>query len=451
MKHLLIFSISIMLLSSWIIGGEWERVALEGIEVTAIDIKTSNNFTEIIVGTNGEGIYKYDDQNSTITPFYTSYLDSFELFMRNINSVYIGLNCFTGTDSGLYYYFISDCLTCDYDYDSSGWERIYDIPAEPVTAITGRDDTIFAATRGEIYRSSNGGYQWEALNADSALPEMQRIPYFTSLTLNEYGKMSIYAGSMSIISISPWSGVLISLNMGETWAVHNGGLIPPAISVYSLCFYKEIFSDTIGYYACGTDKGVFTYRPMALSWTRLKPGILDSHKVNDLFVTTYSNSDIPELFACTDSGAYLLSGFPDTPFDQAKWLFLKFNRKTFCASALPHTGNYVKYWFVGTDDGLYKYHREEVSIKEENNYVKCYKKDATVTVCNNRINIRVKSELRDAITVYLVDSRGRIIKKIQSPTSHSIHTDTKGLSRGIYIVDVKLDEKSFTQKISLVK
>ncbi len=447
MRCMLFFSSLIFFLPVGIIGGKWERVALEGIEVTAVDIIISDNTTEIIVGTRGEGIYRYDTLNSTVTPFYTAYLDSFELFIRNVNTVYIDyieglVNYYVGTDSGLCYYFFAD--------DSSHWRTIADIPSQPVTAITGRNDTLFASTLPEIYRSYTGVAKWEPLNADSILKETGPpwLPTFTSLALNDYGELIVYASSMFTLAEPSWAGVLVSQKPGDVWLPFNGGL---TASPHSLCFYRTNFSDALGNYACGTDRGVFTHKPMALSWVRLKPGILDSHRVNDLHVTTYSNSDIPEIFACTDTGAYLLSDFPQGSFDNAEWQWLDFDKKTLCAHAIPQNGNCVKFWFVGTEDGLYKYYRDDTDIQKKSVSESMEIPGVYVIDHYNGIRISRVEKVGGTMNVSLLDSRGRVAAKKSAVGESAIYLSKENISPGIYYLHIGESGNVIRRKVTVIK
>jgi hypothetical protein len=158
----------------------------------------------------------------------------------------------------------------------------------------------------------------------------------------------IYAGSMRTDSWSSWWGVLSSNDTGTTWEINNDSLVPPATSVYSLACYN----DTNCFYFCGTNQGVYRQIVGIQNWERYKPGILDAKKVNDLHISYFGSSYHTELFACTDYGAYLLSGYPDNPMDEAEWKNLDLNKKILCAYAFSQYN--PSFWLVGTGVELLK-------------------------------------------------------------------------------------------------
>ena len=438
-RYVFIILLSLAVMS---FGVEWQQIGLAGKEVTALDIDMNGPHAMVYIGTAKEGVYEYNETNGTMGPFYTGYLDTFELFIRNVNTIYRKeLDFYVGTDSGFCCYFFMD--------DSSHWGKSI---SHPVTAIQGNNDTLFAATKWKVYRKTPDSNSWKILNTDSALAGGMFVPCFTSLAVSIHPNTSVYAGSMSQISIEPWSGILMSSNLGDTWTVHNSGLIPPVISVHSLCFYRKNVTDKNGSFACGTNKGVYWHTATMKSWEPLQSGVLDSLKINNLHVTTYSNSDIPEIFACTDSGAYLLSAYPQSSFDDAEWHCLGFDKKTFCSAAIPQTGNYVKYWYVGTEDGLYKCYRDEAAIeKEDDKYETEHISNITDLVRLIRTNSKVYVTLPEVgnipVSITIVSPNGKTVRFLQ----HTIHTkgnnaavwdlnDENGncIPAGIYLIHITM-------------
>ncbi len=85
-----LFSFVAFLFSGYysVLYAEWERIGLEGIEVTAIDVGFPHGTSVIAIGTKGKGIYLYDEENSTMKPAYsdTSILQSVGLFYYSLHS-----------------------------------------------------------------------------------------------------------------------------------------------------------------------------------------------------------------------------------------------------------------------------------------------------------------------------------------------------------------------------
>lgn len=420
---------------------DWKQIGLEGIEVTAIDVGW-----QVSIGTNGQGVYWYNDTNDLLFPLKSVLLDSFELYIRTVHSIYSYRGdyiIFAGSDSGLISYVPSSSVP--------QWTRITDIPSEPVTAITGYGDTLFATTQREVYRSEDAGQTWKALNADSVLPSGQNVPDFTSLAVNTINPAQVFAGSKFFGAWSSWMGVLQSSDMGETWQIHNEGLVSPVMEVLSLCFFNNGIGINTDIYACGTDDGVYYYTPLLSGWQELKPGLLDTKKIYDLHVTTYSNSDIPELFACSDIGAYLLSGYPQTSFENAEWKWLDFTKKTFCASSRPQTGNYVKFWYVGTEDGLYKYFRDEADIHENNSYSNAKTPGIDIRSDNYNIIINSISENNTINRISLLDSKGRVLHSERFGGEHTVSFSKEGIIHGTYILSIETNNGIVRRKLTVFK
>ncbi|MCP4711383.1 MAG: T9SS type A sorting domain-containing protein, partial [Planctomycetes bacterium] len=352
---------------------------------------------------------------------------------------------FAGSDSGLYTY--------DPLIDSSKWTKIEEIPQNVVTSLLGDfQGEMFATTGREVYRSSYGGEQWKALNADSALPAMQFYPHFTCIATNTVlSKTHVYCGSYLTGIEESFSGVIQSNNLGDTWRVHNEGIVSPTLSVFSLCFFRNKSDDPLGLFAAGTDRGIFTHTESETSWSRLKPGIIDSQKINDMCVTKYSTSGTPEIFACTDSGAYLLTAYPDSNFSNAKWAFMNYTGKTLCAhSHLFMSMDLTNYWYVGTEDGLYKCHRDETPIEKNTTVVKSKKPQIIVKFINNTISIH-HLQTNHKPNIKLLDSKGKLSKDAAHVTNSRSIINMENLGNGVYFLHFTHDNKSIVKKISFIK
>jgi len=443
-NKLLIFKSALwVIIASVMIFAKWEKLGLEGIQVTAIDMGEMNNSGAPIIGTNGKGIYL---SGSKIMPFYTGWLDTFELFVRTVYSVhyYSGFGAaspyFTGTDSGLCHYFYMD-------RDSSFWGKISEPSIESVKAIISDKDTLFIAIPHEIYKLKVWGIG-EALNIASFLPTGQKTPFFTSLAIGGLDNKTICAGSMLDSLVSAWTGVIVSEDNGKTWQVRNNGLIPPVISVYCLSFCQKSFNDTNTFFLCGTDKGIFYNTTGTNSWARFKPGVIDNREIRDLHVSYFSNSSVAEVFVCTDSGAYLLSGYPNNTIDQAEWQWLGLNKKMNCACSFVYD---AKFWLVGTDDGLYKYSRENIGIKEKSGCHPRMKHDIKLSMLAEKIIVYMNSPGLRKTRLGLFDSKGRSILKNIDFSGALAEVNTNQLPEGVYYIHLQSDDHSSLHRIVVIK
>ncbi len=417
---------------------EWKRIGLEGMEVTAIDAGYISDDSMIVAGTNGEGIFGCYTNKSTAMPLYSFPLDTFESYIRTIYSVCLPENkeiVFAGSETGLYYY---ELLS-----NSAAWIKINEIPDLPVTSITQVDDTLFASTTQKIYRSNEGKEKWEALNTGSFLPEGQQLPSFTSLTVDMYNRQHIYAGSEFNGSFSSWYGVLASLDMGDNWAAMNEGLPNEMISVYTINIYRQRWDSPVSY-ICGTEEGIYFRGETDTSWSSFDPAGINKYKINDLHVTFYSKSTISEIFACTDSGVYLLS---ERLTGSSDWQ-LSLEKKAFCTKS--YTINDPLEWFAGASDGLYKFVKEEMPIFYNWEIVEISRSPISIIYDQHKIIIYNNLNYDNKAQFYLFDSIGKVVRRIKTDTGNSVAFKTEGMTHGIYFLQVKTDENYYTRKIIII-
>lgn len=136
-------------------------------------------------------------------------------------------------------------------------------------------DTLFACNWNGVYRSTNKGEYWRAV--DTGLPveaEEQALPLVTALAV--MGD-KLFAGT--------WDGVYVSSDKGESWTAANAGL-PRNTGIRSLAV-----SGTYLYASLGAH-GVYRSRDVAKTWLPVGSGsmVIEVDDIvpigTDLFVTT---------------------------------------------------------------------------------------------------------------------------------------------------------------------
>ena len=141
---------------------------------------------------------------------------------------------FAGGDTGL---FVSrDC--------GARWERITADGALPtiwsLTIDPVDPDILFAGTRpAAVYRSRDGGRQWEKLAVDIARECSIGTPFVTSVVVDPDNHRSVWAG----VEID---GVFRSRDGGDTWTHLDGGLYDPDIHTVAIAATqpKRLYAST---------------------------------------------------------------------------------------------------------------------------------------------------------------------------------------------------------------
>ncbi len=130
---------------------------------------------------------------------------------------------------------------------------IHSLAIDPVNT-----NTIYAGTENGVFKSTNGGASWTAIN--SGITYSYTI---YSLAIDPVNTNTIYAGTEN--------GVFKSTNGGASWTAINSGIIGPHIR--SLAIDPKT-TNTI--YA-GTVNGVFKSTDGGASWTAINSGITHLH------------------------------------------------------------------------------------------------------------------------------------------------------------------------------
>ena len=332
--------ILIILTLSFMLDAEWTRIGLAGKEVTALAMRKIWSDTTILAGTH-EGVWRKSITDTGFTPLKNISPSDPEVFPLNIHTLYFADNVprlWAADDSGLAVYTFTSGLP-------PAWKRTADIPAMPVTDITGAGDNLFCCTGPEVYRSFDGGTAWTACSTRAFLPMLGNITSFTSLALF-YG---INAGSKSLGAMNSWQGVMSSADYGKTWSdISNlAGQGKPLGQVFEMLAYAPLFSEPQRLLAA-TETGLqfFLGDKDTGVWHNFEP---DLEKVipNALSVGYFTRSFLADLWAASDSGAYRLHRS-----NPLSWVRLS-SQKTFCI--IPNRQNDPDRWYAATDDGVWEY------------------------------------------------------------------------------------------------
>ena len=187
----------------------------------------------ICLGTAGWGVWNSPDAGQTWTrhraPFpLNSRIQALVAHPKDPHTV------LAGGDTGLF---------ASYD-GGIKWERIGDAGALPtiwsLTIDPVDPDILFAGTRpAGVYRSRDGGRQWEKLAVDIAPECSIGVPFVTGLVVDPDDHLKVWAG----VEID---GVFRSLDGGETWTHQKTGLYDPDIHSVAIAATnpKRVYAST---------------------------------------------------------------------------------------------------------------------------------------------------------------------------------------------------------------
>jgi hypothetical protein len=327
---------------------KWELYGLKGKEITSL--ATGNYFgdTMLIAGTKSEGVFVQYTRTDTFSLLTRAGSDTVVPAIQSIHSLFIQQNpaipvLWAGTDSGLYSYRFTSGMIPQ-------WYKANGIPSEPVTAIAGINDTVFASTGAEIYKSEPGVAAWQPCSARTWLPAMQRLSSFNSLAMFS----GINAGSAMSAAMSSWWGVLNSVSGGKSWADIStlpGQSEPRLASVFSLATYLPDWTKPQRL-AAGTSTGIFW---MDTSYWQACDPQLKTAPVKHLYMSYHSKSEIADIFASTDNGICILSAL----VKNGEWV-LSYSGTAHAVLSLISID--PKEWFAATSDGVYRFTLDNAGI-----------------------------------------------------------------------------------------
>ncbi|MCL6093467.1 MAG: Ig-like domain repeat protein [Actinomycetota bacterium] len=148
------------------------------------------------------------------------------------------------------------------------------------------DQTLFAATWGGVFKSTNGGTSWSAVNSG-----------LTGTTVNSVAVSPNFATDHTLFA-GTWGGVFISTNGGTSWSAVNSGLTGTAVN--SVAVSPNFATDHTLF--AGISGGVFISTNGGTSWSAVNSGLTNTD-INSVALSPNFASD-QTLFAGTLGGVF---------------------------------------------------------------------------------------------------------------------------------------------------
>jgi photosystem II stability/assembly factor-like uncharacterized protein len=266
-------------------GDSWQswRRGLESPASYVTELVASDDGRTIYFGASGDGVYRSANWGED-WQLASSGLDR----QADISALTLG-----GSNDQMLWLGTSDGeLFQSIDGGNSWSKKGLDVGALSFTALTLGDtqgQVIFAGTDKGVYRSSDGGENWQALHAGGLGSPIERV----HILVNQDGR----------IWIGGEGGICVSENEGATWQRKNRGLPEEALVVTVLTLVGDrLYAGTSGY-------GVFVSNDGGESWDERNRGLVGS----SLFVRTllltgqkpttlYAGTQGAGVFKSTDRG-----------------------------------------------------------------------------------------------------------------------------------------------------
>jgi len=172
------------------------------------------------------------------------------------------------------------------------------------TLVTSDLATVYAGTRSGVFRSSDSGVTWVALNSGLTNTKVRAIArHYSGL---------IFVGTEG-------GGVFRSTNNAASWAPVNSGLT--GLDVRSLAFSRNLLF-------AGTNNGVFRSADSGASWTSFNMG-MKTMNISSLAAHPFNS----ELYAGSDSGLFR------SVSDTSGWMPINTGLSSLNVRTLAHIGN----------------------------------------------------------------------------------------------------------------
>ena len=194
----------------------WQQIAgPEGGDVRVLAIDPANSQI-IYAGVNGGGVFKTTDGGASWTAINTgityAYVNSLAIDPANGRTVYAGTagsGIFKTTDGGASWTAINTGLT-NYSVNSIAID-----PANSQTIYTGIGGSGGAGTGGGVFKTTDGGVSWKAMNTGLTSTRV------TSLAIDPSNSQVVYAGAMDTVNVGT-GGSVTSIG-GGIYKTFDGG------------------------------------------------------------------------------------------------------------------------------------------------------------------------------------------------------------------------------------
>jgi photosystem II stability/assembly factor-like uncharacterized protein len=154
---------------------------------------------------------------------------------------------------------------------------------------------LFAGTLGRVYRSADGGQDWDTVYVVQPPTFVQALAFSPTST--------VFAGTHY------HGGLFRSTNNGTTWTLANSGMTDPSIQAFTISSNGNVLAGTFNGVYSSTDEGS-TWVPANAGLTNLAVWSLTTDPESRVYAGTYSGG----VFRSTDNGAsWILAGFSSLP------------------------------------------------------------------------------------------------------------------------------------------
>lgn len=453
---------------------EWRRVGMADTVVTSIikinpSLETGDKY---ILGTKGEGVYMMVE--GEIRKLSSS--EDLEESLSGMDTAdvsalaYMDENIFAATKNGVWRYPLGDFatedgITLDELIAGSAWIQCR-LPdgeyADIEKLLTGKTNYVFTCSGNRVYRgnlstteegSEEQEMEWDTLPVTGPLPEGSKNPTFSTLAVfqNDY----IYAGSIGNLTTLSWSGIIVSEDLGESWRIWDEDITGVSeLSVFKDSYQSEnpTYITAVDPITSGDTNTVFMKIGESGEWREQET--LRNKSANSFYVTNTSESDMANLHAATDTGAYVYAQISIPEEDP--WQLMEDSPEMVNALSanIEHDSDYDSL-YAGSDKGLYLYTEfdDTTGIEEDAgvsrnrdilNRVDIIAKGSGISVSN-----LPPGKMR---SIRLYDIKGSLIaeeKQVSVNTQRVVLK--KDLNPGMYVLDIKAGKQSMRTKISLTE
>ena len=316
-KRFLFPILSLMVLLSSSLAGvasagvnTWTTNGPNGGPIAALAIDRSAPAT-LYAGTSGAGVFKSSDGGGSWTAINTGLNTTFVVTAIVVDpttpaTLYVGTGLglvsgdaggvFKSTNGGASWTAINAGLTGTY----GGAPAVFALAIDPSAPTT-----LYASTYGGgVFKTTNGGGSWSAINAGLNIGNI-----VLALAIDPSAPATLYAGTGYDVEFGPGVGVFKSTNGGGSWIVINTGLTNRSVSALVLdpADPDTLYAGTVAGFFPGPLGGVFRSTNAGGNWTAISAG-LTSTDVTALAIhpsapaTLYAGTSGGGVFKSTDSG-----------------------------------------------------------------------------------------------------------------------------------------------------
>lgn len=220
-------------------GGTWRQLNEQQVNSLAFGPAKADMYLALEEG----GLWKSDDQGKTLAPLNNGFVARRLTAVTSAGKRLFAIQALDGESTGL---FTSDNA-------GATWQRIPSpaglagVHLESITGIPGNDQTLFAASRRQLFQSTDSGRSWKPVSLAGTYAEKGRSVrirtakgrYITRERTIEHtlrpsainSLSAIASGTQTVLFAASDRGLLRSTDKGVKWTFVNAGLLTPFSSV----------------------------------------------------------------------------------------------------------------------------------------------------------------------------------------------------------------------------